>query len=300
MGEVEEIQVIGQEIAANNQPRKVKEDPILVASAFLSNLRSVHIDRFPLALRQKLNKSLCAWLGLDADEEVTLYELIKRTHKAIDRAKTEDLLGEQSDDTMRMRFRIGKNALHFPLEAEYAQEELETTFPQALELQEVEGETLRFKMHAHISGDFYIVERPGGKREVLRIYDQQRSIDDVKTDLSHAPSVLSAMKAHQFKDGSVGVLQDWIDGHHPKTEEEKALCRNASDLLLTVPWEIEEPLTPYDLNVTNFIIAGSATDHPKVYYIDNDLIGVIIRHGLSNEIPQARKELLNKGKEKLK
>lgn len=288
-----------QEISKPNQV-ELKGDPVLIASAFLSNLRSVHIDRFPLTLRQKLQKSFCTWLGLEANEEVTLQQLIEESDKALDRAKTEDLLGEDSDDTMRLRFRVGKNPLSFPIEAEYAQEELETTFPQGLELQEAEGETLRFKMHAHMSGDFYIVERPNGKREILRIYDRHRSIDDIKTDLFLVPSVLPTMRAHQFKDSSVGILQDWVNGHHPKTEEEKSLCRDASDSLVTVPWEIEEPLTPYDLNVTNFIIAESVTNQPKVYYVDNDLIGVIVRHGLSDKTPQVRKELLNRGKEKLK
>jgi hypothetical protein len=281
---------------ADTTPKPAQIDPLIRANSSLTILGNSPLGQFPQAFSANLLQTLSSWVNIG--QATSLEQLIIIASHQIQSALTEEIIsGAESQATLELRYRASRTSLSFPLEAGYSFEELSQIVPFALELTEVAGKTAQFKLYLHNTGYFYIVEHQDGKREVLRLFNTDRPDSQITADLATAPSALPAMRYHRFTDGMLGVLQEWVQGHQPETKEERTMCRSAAASLLTIPWEAEHPNTPYDFNPTNFLV--SAGINPCAHYIDGDIIGILIRHGLSPYIPQQRRDLHSRGLDKL-
>lgn len=183
------------------------------------------------------------------------------------------------------------------VEGEYTETELNDKFPRAIELRTVIGEPLRFFFRAE-PGKFYLrlVTREDGRRQVLRIVDTNRTVEEINADAQIAPTIIPRFEAVKLKDNRTGLLIQWVDGHMPFTPEEKALCLTHAEELLDVP------IDSYDLWAGNFLVSehvDPTTNEPRVFYIDKDIPETIAQKGYG-ETTEVRRESLEKGKEKMK
>jgi len=199
---------------------------------------------------------------------------------------------------------INHPPLAYPLKATYSTDELTVKFPQGVELLQILGSDITIQVYEHQPKRFYIVEQPNGKKQSLRFVQTERKIDEITKDLENQPSGLPKLRVIQFNDGRIGVLTEWIEGRHPDfnftDDRDRELCSKASETLVTIPWEIQNPNTPFDLNYTNFKIREEEEDKARAYYVDSDLPEFIVQHGLSNKINAQREKLLKDGKQRNK
>ncbi|OGD62042.1 hypothetical protein A2160_00575 [Candidatus Beckwithbacteria bacterium RBG_13_42_9] len=170
-----------------------------------------------------------------------------------------------------------------PLEGEYNEKEVRSN-PRFTELREITGEDLRFSQRIQGGATrLNIVTRKDGARQIFReVADSNvRQIDH-----SQIPAIIPRFETIGFRDGRAGVLIDWIEGHYPKTDEERSLCLERAEGLLVVP------MHAFDLNLSNFKI----TDDGQVYFVDQTAIEAILENGLSPETADQRRPLFEEGK----
>lgn len=182
------------------------------------------------------------------------------------------------------------------VEGEYAKEELPDKFPRAIELQSILNEPVHFLFRSE-PGQFYlrIIVRADGRRQVLRIIDTDRDINEINADAQKAPAIIPRFEAVRFADNKVGLLIQWIDGRLPNSEERDTCLIHAEELL-------EIPIDIYDLWAGNFVVSSEidpATGQPRIYYIDGDIPEAIAQKGYA-EVSEERKKQFELGKEKMK
>lgn len=183
------------------------------------------------------------------------------------------------------------------VEGAYERGELAEKFPVALQVGMALGEECRYLFRAE-PGVCYLnlVERPDGKRQVLRIIKTDRTVEEINADAAVAPDIIPAFEAVKLPDGTTGLLIEWIDGRMPSTEEEKTLCLIQAEKLLGIPMD------SFDVWAGNFLIVdadeeGGAT--ARVYYIDRDVVETIAEKGYSEATPE-RRTMFEKNKEKMR
>lgn len=171
---------------------------------------------------------------------------------------------------------------------DYLKANLSDYFPEASELEKQLGENMQFYIWVRRHEQpIFIVERSDGTKSVFRlVYSTSRSIEEASQDIPKRPSVIPNFSLVSFGEGRIGALIDFINGHAPRTEVEKQLCKDKSQELLNVP------MLEYDISDINFIIE-ERTGNP--YYIDRDIVEGIIRNGLSTETAESRRPLLTEG-----
>jgi len=183
------------------------------------------------------------------------------------------------------------------VEGEYAEAELADKFPIAASLQTaLQDEQLRFLFRAE-PGEFYLrlVTREDGKRQVIRMVDTDRTIEEINADAQRAPSIIPKFEAVRLQDDRTALLIQWADGHMPSTPEEIALCLTHAEELLGVP------IDSYDLWAGNFLVSEEVdptTKEPKVFYIDRDIPETIAQRGYG-EVTDERRKIFEQGKEKM-
>ena len=138
-----------------------------------------------------------------------------------------------------------------------------------------------------------LVIREDGRRQVLRIIDTDRDVDEINQDAKKAPPVITPFEAIKLPDGKTGLLIDWVEGHIPTSSEEEALCLTHAEELLRVP------IDSYDLWGGNFLVAENFDGGKKIYNIDSDIPEAIAKGGYE-EVTGSRRELFGQGKKKMK
>ena len=176
------------------------------------------------------------------------------------------------------------------IEGEYSEDELPDKFPTASMLKESIGEQVKFAFRAE-PGEFYLrlVIREDGRRQVIRVVNTERSIEEINADAANLPSIIPDFEAVKLKDGRTTLLIEWIDGEMPKSSEEKALCLTHAEELLRVP------IDSYDLWAGNFVLDAQS----NVYYIDKDIPETIAQSGYS-ETTDERRTTFEQNKEKMR
>jgi len=206
-------------------------------------------------------------------------------------------------DTVEVRNRVIQHPpLVFPLQAELTHDELDAKFPKGNELLKIFGHEIKIYVHESSPKRFYLIEKPDGSRQSLRFVQTSRTVGEINQDLEKQPKGLPKLQVLQFSDGSIGLLTEWINGRHPdfNKSDERKLCEEAADTLLTIPWELQQSYFPHDFNSSNFLIEENSNGSERAYYVDSDLPEFIMLHPLSDEINAKRKELLRVGKERNK
>ena len=286
------------------------------AAIFLKRMGVIQLDAMPAALQTRARDIFLKYGDIREETHpdgspLSLEELRDAAHTNVNLISIQEAVQQSQDSSLPFLHNTAVSRLQavvraqspipFPYEAEFTTEELPTTFPKALELQSLLGSDLKFKFHIHTTGNFYIVENAEGKKMILRIIGSNRSIEDISRDLVNSPHGLPHMQAHSFSDGSIGVFADWIDGHQPISVQDYEACKHAADSLLVIPVEKTHPKTNYDFNDTNFIIPteDSADTQQRAYYVDHDLIEVLIQQGLSRDVPEERIQMLETSRKQL-
>ncbi len=182
------------------------------------------------------------------------------------------------------------------VEGEYSAAELTDKFPTAVALQTALGEPVKFVFRAE-PGQFYLklVVREDGRRQVIRMVDTERTIEEINADAQRAPTIVPRFEAIELPDNKTALLIQWVEGHKPSSFAEKAICLTQAEELLGVPIDI------YDLWAGNFLISeevDSATNEPRVFYIDRDIPETIAQKGYG-EVSDERKKIFQQGKEKM-
>lgn len=183
------------------------------------------------------------------------------------------------------------------VEGEYMEAELTDKFPRAEAIQTALDEPLKFLFRAE-PGEFYLrlIAREDGRRQVIRIIDTDRTIQEINADAQRAPAIIPRFEAVRLRDNTTALLIQWAEGHMPSTPEEKALCLTHAEELLGVP------IDSYDLWAGNFLVSDEidpTTKEPRVFYIDNDIPETIAQRGY-NDVTEERKKSFEEGKEKMK
>lgn len=184
------------------------------------------------------------------------------------------------------------------VEGEYLEDELPDRFPTALKIRVALPDNVRFSFRAE-PAQFYLrlVTREDGRRQVIRPVDTTRKIDDINEDAKKAPSIVPPFEAVKLEDGRTVLLIQWMEGHMPKTDEERALCLTHAEELLSIP------VDSYGLWAGNFLVSDQldeVTKQPKIFYIDRVIPETIAGKGYSQEIPEERRRTFEAGKEKMK
>lgn len=257
-------------------------DILLDSKTFLTQLNGRNFQIFPSELQTRLKLKLSAWTGLqkteDEDDNRYYNNLLALATKKVFQADQDDLLENNGYEVARLRHDLRKNPpISFPLESEYTPEEMDNKFPQAREMRAIIGADVRISLHLHMTGQFYIAEGQQG-RKTIRIVTSERPLEAIQQDLHNLPPIFPHAIVHQLNDGSYGIITDWVEGQHPLTDDEIVLCEKA-----IAPWEAEHPQTQFDSNHSNFIIAPRVEDEvPKVYYVDQDIVELVVKHGLAS------------------
>lgn len=287
-----------QEAMASPLPAKVEFEPISFeatpgrkAHTFCSLM---HHSDAPVSFNRQVVVRLKEWhlIGDDTPENLGGHaEMIQIINVAKGRAGQEEL-------DFREAFQRHPWNFDGSVEGQYLEEELADKFPRALELKQMLGERLSFLFRSE-PGTFYLrlIVREDGRRQVLRIADSDRSVEAINQDAARAPSIVPNFEAVRFSDGKTGLLIEWIEGHLPTTEEEKALCLERSEELLAVP------IDSYDLWAGNFLISEGldpVSGSPKPYYIDQDIPRAIAQYGYSPETMQDRKTKFKEDRGKMR
>lgn len=291
----EEVQ---QDRLQPKEPSAVKRPGIRDASLFFNRALALPFKSLPARLEKQIRNTIQAWSG--TEEESDLKQQVNQVSANFRHVDDQQFFGGDLDEkSIRVLTSIARNPpLQYPLEVTYTQEDLEARFPQGAQLQKYLGQDIQINMYAHVStntsGLMYTVETENDKY-AFRIMKSDRPFTQIQHDIQNAPEILSPLQVFQFSDGSIGILSKWVEGKPPETPEDKQLCREKANELIIIPWEIDHPNTPYDFNYTNFVITKDST----VHYIDGDLAEIIVKYGISENIPEKRRELLERGKEKL-
>lgn len=162
-------------------------------------------------------------------------------------------------------------------EVEYTEDEkkLEPIFSH---LENSLAEKLTFKLYFESINFTFIVIRENGTRQVMRITQLQRPLDQIVADIQKVGDLFPPIQLVPLGDGETAVLVDWVEGHMPLNEEERQRCLQAAAPLSklkraaagTRDWIME-----LDLNNSNFVI----TDAGHIYVIDQHPILNLISDG---------------------
>lgn len=278
---------------------------LMDALVFMRRIGAIpKVNSLPQALTQRIESIVRSWDSNNLQTDTSIGLLISNISRQVDRAKEQELFDEEDTNTLKLKSTIRKNPpLAYPLEATYTLDDLQERFPEGYDIQQQLGKDAKINVFIHTSTDtsglMYTVEHEDGKKQALRIVDSSRPFEEVSQDISQLPDVIPSTQVLKLPNGRIAILTDWVEGRTPSSQEEIDLCKNVVDGLKVIPWEKVNPNTPYDLNRTNLRIAKADNATSRVYYIDGDLAEVVVKHGLSSDVPQARVSLLERGKDKI-
>lgn len=180
------------------------------------------------------------------------------------------------------------------VEAQYTPAELASKFPTALALKKILNEDLTFLFRAEPARHYLrLIERESGKKQVLRVIQTERSIDEINSDAAKAPEILPRFEAVQLDQERVALLIDWVDGSVPANSEEAELClSNVSELA-------DVPMTEYDFYGGNFLITTDLSGTKRAKYVDQDIPVTIAQKGYSINDKNDRLQAIEAGKQRL-
>ena len=281
------------------------------AHIFLNRIRNIDYDSLPVSLQTSIRQALDDWLNNETPHVLDneSFEDLRNTVAAVvieakhDDDNARDFGSIALSDTVEVRNRVIQHPpLVFPLQAELTHDELDAKFPKGNELLKIFGHEIKIYVHESSPKRFYLIEKPDGSRQSLRFVQTSRTVGEINQDLEKQPKGLPKLQVLQFSDGSIGLLTEWINGRHPdfNKSDERKLCEEAADTLLTIPWELQQSYFPHDFNSSNFLIEENSNGSERAYYVDSDLPEFIMLHPLSDKINAKRKELLRVGKERNK
>lgn len=251
--------------------------PETIVEDFCQTMKHPQAPRdFTIKIIKKLQKWHLLNSGVIPEQVVDDYEKVKTTMqqaKAKAQERSPQFLAAFSNDPWNYDYGI---------EGEYSEEELSEKIPRALELKKIINQSLKFIFRAEPASRYLlIVEHHDGRRQVLRITNIDRSIEDINSDIQKAPSIIPKFEAVRFGDGKTGLLIDWVNGKPPITSKEKALCLARSDELLTVP------MASYDLWAGNFLISTDvdSTTGQKKFFILTKMPPKLLLKKVTSRLP---------------
>ncbi len=159
------------------------------------------------------------------------------------------------------------------------------------ELRELLPEPVDVYLSKPPGADFIVIlERADGRRQVLRKVESDRPIEVIQADARNAPALFPHFEAIRYSNGVTGLLIDFIDGHSPRTPEEKQRCAQQAEDWLKINYPT------FDFNLTNFLIDAQG----KPFYIDRDAIQAIACLGYTDEVTPERRLAFEAAKKDLR